>query len=264
MTVEYDGTDFCGFQWQPEVRTVAGVLEEALAQIFAGSVKVTGAGRTDSGVHATGQVVSIVPERDFPLERLLPALNGHLPPDCAVRGVAEVEPSFSARFSAVERTYVYAVLNRAERSPLLARNTWQVSRPLDVAAMRAAAEPLVGSHDFRSFATVPPEQATTRTVRLLRVETRGDLLRIEIAADGFLHHMVRSIVGTLVECGAGRRAPSDVPRILQACERSAAGQTAPARGLFLAGVRYPDGYDSFAEPPIFLPRGAAQAGSTGA
>jgi tRNA pseudouridine38-40 synthase len=253
LTVEYDGTEFCGFQWQPEVRTVAGVLEDALSPLFAAPVKVTGAGRTDSGVHASGQVVSLTAERTFPLERLPLAVNSSLPSDCSIREADVAEPGFSARFAALERTYVYAILNRKERDALLARYAWHVGRPLDLDAMRAAAAPLVGTHDFRSFATLAPDQSSTRTVRRLAIEALGERIRIEIAADGFLHHMVRTIVGTLVECGTGRREPGEMEPVLQACERQAAGATAPAQGLFLAGVRYPDGYDSFAEPPIFRP-----------
>lgn len=250
LTVEYDGTEFRGFQWQPEVRTIAGVLESALGRLFAEPVKVTGAGRTDRGVHATGQVVSMTAQRGFPLDRLLVALNANLPQDCAARAAAEVDAGFSARFAALERTYVYAILNHPARRPLLGRYAWHVARPLDLDAMRAAAAPLLGTHDFRSFATLEPGQPSTRTVRRLEVERRGDLLRIEIAADGFLHHMVRTIVGTLAECGMGRRSPGEVPALLKACERAAAGSTAPAHGLYLAGVRYPDGYDSCAEPPL--------------
>lgn len=258
LTVEYDGTDFSGFQWQPGIRTVAGVLEEALTQLFAQPVKVTGAGRTDSGVHASGQVVSLATQTGFPLERLIVALRGVLPSDCSVREAALVGPDFSARFSALERTYVYAILTRAAPAALLARYAYHVAGALDLEAMRSGAALLIGEHDFRSFAAALPEAATTRRVKRLAIEPRGELIRIAIAADGFLHHMVRTIVGTLVECGLGRRDPAELPRMLSARDRAAAGHTAPARGLCLAGVRYAGGYDSFAEPPILAgqPNGA--------
>ncbi len=250
LTVAYDGTDFHGFQWQPAGRTVVGVLEAALAQLFGESTRVTGAGRTDRGVHATGQVVSFSTQKAFPFERLTVALNAVLPPDCSVRESALVEGDFSARFSARERTYTYVILNQPQRSALLARYVYRVTRSLDIAAMRAAAGHLVGEHDFRSFVRVLPETATIRHVGRLEVDRRDELVRIAITADSFLHRMVRAIVGTLIECGTGRRDPSAIPAILAARDRSVAGETAPAKGLYLAGVRYADGYDSLAEPPV--------------
>ncbi len=227
-----------------------GVLEAALAQLFGESTRVTGAGRTDRGVHATGQVVSFSTEKAFPFERLAVALNAVLPPDCSIRESALVEVDFSARFSARERTYTYVILNQPHRDALLARYAYRVTRSLDIAAMRAAAAHLVGEHDFRSFVRVLPETVTTRRVARLEVDRREELVRISIAADGFLHRMVRTIVGTLIECGSGRRDPDAMPAILAARDRSAAGDTAPPQGLYFAGVRYADGYDSLAEPPV--------------
>lgn len=260
LTVEYDGTAFCGFQWQPQVRTVAGVLEESLSRLFDEPVKIAAAGRTDAGVHACGQVVSFATARAFPFERLDAALNGTLPSDVAVRDAAVAGDEFSARFSAIERTYVYAVLVDRRPAPLLANRAYRVWHSLDVTAMRAAASHLRGERDFRSFcATLPDDGVTVRDVRRLEIERRGDLVRIEIAAGGFLHRMVRTIVGTLVECASGRRSPAEIPSLLDARDRRAAGHTAPAHGLYLAGVRYRDGYDSYAEPPPFRwePRGKA-------
>jgi tRNA pseudouridine38-40 synthase len=252
LTVEYDGSAFCGFQWQPHLRTVAGVLESVLARLYDEPVKIAAAGRTDAGVHACGQVVSFTTVRTFPFDRLAVALNGTLPDDVAVRDAAVTNDEFSARFSATERTYVYALLGDRLRSPLLARRAYRVWRPLDVDAMRAAAAPLLGEHDFRSFCTSSSEGGVTvRAVRRLEIERRGNLVRVEIAAGGFLHHMVRTIVGTLVECATGRRFAREMPSVLDARDRQAAGHTAPPHGLYLAGVRYGDGYDSFAEPPLF-------------
>ncbi|MBV8433471.1 MAG: tRNA pseudouridine(38-40) synthase TruA [Candidatus Eremiobacteraeota bacterium] len=250
LTVEYDGTEFCGFQWQPAMRTVAGELEAALSRLFDEPVNVVGAGRTDTGVHATGQVVSCATAAAFPFERLTLALNSTLPRDVTIREAAVVDAAFSARFSARERTYIYAILNRRTPSALLRRRAYHVWKPLDVGAMRLAAESLVGERDFRSFCGVLPESGVTvRTVRRLAMDRTGDTIRLEIAADGFLHHMVRTIVGTLVECGWGKRTPADVAAIVAARDRAAAGHNAPPHGLYLAGVRYDD-YDSFAEPPI--------------
>jgi tRNA pseudouridine38-40 synthase len=253
LTVEYDGTEYCGFQWQPAVRSVAGVLQDALERLLREPVKITGAGRTDSGVHATGQVVSFATSRAFPIERLAVALNALLPRDCSVRDATQMDEGFSARFSARERVYVYAILNDPVRSALMERFTWHVPRPIDVEAMAAAGACLLGEHDFRAFSVPAPEPAV-RNVRLLRIERLGGLVRVEIAADGFLHHMVRVIVGTLAECGEGRRDPAQPAAILASGDRSAAGITAPPQGLYLAGVRYPDGYDSYSEPPVFAGR----------
>ena len=226
------------------------MVEGALARLFEESIKITGAGRTDRGVHASGQVISFATDRPFELERLPLALNALLPPDCSVREAGAVGAGFSARFSARERTYIYAILNRRQRSALLARYAHHVARPLDLAAMRAAAGHIAGEHDFRSFCAAMPGEPTVRTVTRLELEPWGELIRVEIAADGFLHHMVRSIMGTLLECGLGRRAPDELPAVLAAEDRVKAGLTAPAHGLWLAGVRY-DEHDSFAEPPLF-------------
>ncbi len=236
---------------QTSGRTVAGELEKALGELFEEPVKITGAGRTDTGVHASGQVISFITSRSFPFERLAIALNSVLPYDISVREVAIAPAGFSARFSARERTYVYAVLNRTDRSALLAHRAYHVyRRTLDLHAMRAAAAYLVGERDFRSFCGVLPESGVTvREVRSVAIEARDDLVRVQISADGFVHRMVRTIVGTLVECGLGRRDPNSLPAILAALDRRAAGLTAPAHGLYLAGVRYDD-YDSYQEPKL--------------
>jgi tRNA pseudouridine38-40 synthase len=215
------------------------------------SVKITGAGRTDTGVHASGQVVSFTTSRSFPFERLAIALNSSLPADVSVRDVAIVDDIFSARFSARERRYVYAILHRKDRAALLARRAYHVYGALDVDAMREAAVQMVGEHDFRSFCGVLPESGVTiRNVTGIEIEARDELVRLRVSADGFLHRMVRTIVGTLIECGLGRREPLTIPAILAAKSRAAAGLTAPPHGLYLAGVRYDD-YDSYLEPPLF-------------
>jgi tRNA pseudouridine38-40 synthase len=234
------------------VPSVAGEIESALAQLLQEPVKIAGAGRTDTGVHASGQVISFVTARSFPFERLAIAANCRLPDDISIRDVTIVDPNFSARFSARSRTYVYAILHRKDRSALLAHRAYHVYGALDLERMREGASHLLGEHDFRSFCGMLPDGGVTiRTVKSLEISSEGDFVRVQISADGFLHRMVRTIVGTLVECGLRRRDPAEMPRILQAKARAAAGLTAPAHGLYLAGVEYTDGYNSFSEPPVF-------------
>jgi tRNA pseudouridine38-40 synthase len=251
LTVEYDGSAFCGFQWQPELRTVAGTLETALAQLLRQPISLTAAGRTDTGVHATGQVVSFETTCAFPFDRLMLALNSVLPSDIAVRTADIVDGEFSARFSAVDRTYEYAIFNERARSPMLSRWAHLVPYDLDLDAMRAAAAYLTGRHDFRSFCGVPPDNGNTvRTVQSLAIESQGRLVRLRISADGFLHRMVRTVVGTLLEVGRGRREAAGLPQVLAARRREAAGVCAPPHGLYLAGVRFRDGYDSYRRPAV--------------
>lgn len=230
---------------------MAGVLEDALSRLFGEPIKITGAGRTDAGVHATGQVISLQTNASFAFDRLTVALNGLLPDDCAVRESCVVRDDFSARFSARERTYVYAIMNRRERSAMLGHSAWHVPYALDLSAMREASAYFLGERDFAAFCTAAASReanSTLRTVSRFNVERRGQLIRVEISANAFLHRMVRTLVGTLVDCGRGRRDAHEMPAILASRDPSAAGPVAPAHGLYLAGVRYDDGYDSFSEP----------------
>lgn len=237
-------------QWQPAERSVAGELERALSVLFDGQIKITAAGRTDSGVHATGQVISFKSEKDFPIERLALALNSKLPPDLTVREAALAPENFSARFSALERTYVYVVLNRPMPSAITARYAYHFYSSLDLDAVQEAASHFLGERDFRSVCGVLPDSGPTiRNVKEIGVRRCGDYVCITIRADGFLHRMVRNIVGTLLEVGNARRDPESIPQMLDALERPAAGPTAPAHGLYLAGVRYAD-FDSFKAPPL--------------
>jgi tRNA pseudouridine38-40 synthase len=223
-----------------------------LSALLQHDVKLTVAGRTDAGVHATGQVVTFATPRLFPFDRLAIAMNANLSNDVTVRRVDVVDAQFSARFSAVERTYVYAILNRRTPSAVLARHAYHVWSDLDLDRFALGAAELLGEHDFRSFCGMLPETGPTiRIVKSLSVERRGELIRVRISADGFLHRMVRNIVGTLLECASGRRDPNEIPAALAARARAATGVTAPGHGLYLAGVRYRDGFDSYAEPPIF-------------
>jgi tRNA pseudouridine38-40 synthase len=254
--VEYDGTNFCGFQFQPRVRTVAGELERALAAMFGRRLKVTAAGRTDAGVHAVGQVVSFDASDNVPIEKLPIALSASLPPDLTIREAACVEDSFSARFDALERYYVYAVLNRRTPSAVLRRFAHHEYRELDDERMRAAARDLCGTHDFTSFCAQAPENGTpVRTLHAVEIERRGELVLFRFAGESFLHRMVRIAVGTLLEVGSGRRTAT-IAETLAARDRRAAGLTAPPQGLYLAGARYRD-FNSLS--PDWRPRASGPA-----
>jgi tRNA pseudouridine38-40 synthase len=257
LTLSYDGTDFRGFAESDGVRTVMGELRRAIETIVRSPVELTGAGRTDAGVHAWGQVVSGMLPEATDLGRLARSINGLCAPDIAVREIDWVEAGFSARFSATSRTYRYTVWNQPAPHPLLARTSWHVPLPLDVGAMNRAAEPFLGDHDFTSFCRRPkpaagsPEPSLMRRVLVARWTEIDDgiwgpgLLRFEIAATSFCHQMVRSIVGTLVDVGLGRRSVDSTDATLAALDRNAAGQVAPPTGLVLYSVDYSgDRWDS--------------------
>jgi tRNA pseudouridine38-40 synthase len=245
LTIEYDGTDFCGWQRQASaVRTVCGEVETALSGLFAERIAVTAAGRTDTGVHACGQVISFHSRRDFPEARLALALNARLPPDVSARDGARAPDGFSARHDALARVYDYLILNRAMPSAPLRRTTHHVWSRIDEERFARAAADLIGEHDFIAFCGVLPARGgTVRTVQSVRLDRAGELIRVRIAGAGFLHRMVRIAVGTLIEIADGRRPVDDIPRILAGRDRREAGYTAPAGGLTLAGVTYAD-YDS--------------------
>lgn len=245
LVVEYDGSAFHGLQFQPALRTVAGALEDALARLFHEPAKITAAGRTDAGVHATGQVVSFSAERAFPVERLALVLNANTPGDLVVRDAAVVRDGFSARFDARERVYDYLILNRGFPSAVWRARAWHVPRPIDDARFLAAAEPLLGEHDFVTYCGEAPERGTTvRELRAIALARCDDRLRITVRGNAFLHRMVRVMIGTLVACATGDRDVDFARRALEARDREAAGATAPAHGLYLAGVRYDD-FDSY-------------------
>jgi tRNA pseudouridine38-40 synthase len=244
VVIEYDGTEFAGLQFQPAERTVAGEVERALGSLFSENLKISAAGRTDAGVHASGQVISFTSAKLFPDGRLALALNAVLPPDLSARDAAVVADGFSARFDALERTYVYRILNRQLPSALIRRYVHHVWQPIDVELMRRAARDLVGTHDFTAFCGVRPERGgTVRTVHALDLRRDGDRVELRISGASFLHRMVRIATGTLIEIATGRREPDDIPAILASGDRRRAGYTVPACGLTLAGVRYP-GFDS--------------------
>ena len=253
LTVEYDGTDFKGSQLQiPGQRTVQGELERALAQLTGLNtgerVRVNLAGRTDTGVHAAGQVANFLTDSRLPVETFRRGLNALLPFDVAVTASAEADEDFHARFSAKARRYRYQVLHRSTRSPLHRRFAHHVSGELDLEKMREAATKLPGEHDFASFAGagwgVPGQDndgpGTVRRVLKANIETveASDLLVLELEANAFLPHMVRNIVGTLLLVGKGEISPTRFEEILAACDRRCAGPTAPACGLSLVEVSY--------------------------
>jgi tRNA pseudouridine38-40 synthase len=241
LTLEYDGTDFEGWQAQSGAhRTVQGVLESALARLTGQCVRVAGAGRTDSGVHAEGQVASLRLESRFAADGLRRALNGVLPPDLAVRDAAQVPEGFHARFDARGKLYRYTVWNGRSPSPLRARTVLSLQGRLDLEAMRAAAALLQGTHDFACFqAAGSLARSTVRTLSRVEVEgeSRGEV-RLWVEGDGFLRHMVRAVAGTLLEVGRGRRRPEGLPALLAARDRTRAGPNAAARGLCLVRVFY--------------------------
>ena len=211
-----------------------------LAATYGREIKLTAAGRTDAGVHATGQVVSFDCDDRIPQDKLALAFNASLPPDLSVRSVEYVHDGFSARFDALERFYTYVVFNRREPSAVLRRSAYHDYHVLDLERMRSAANELCGTHDFRSFCGMAPESGSyQRTVHSVTVERRDDLVLFRFAGAGFLHRMVRISVGTLLEIGSGRRT-EPIAQTLAARDRRAAGLTAPPQGLYLTGVRYAD------------------------
>lgn len=242
LVLEYDGSGYHGFQRQGEHPSVAERVEAALETLFGHPTKITAAGRTDAGVHATGQVVSCSTTSAMPLRRIAVAASALLrSANIAVLRVVERPAEFSARHQALARTYRYRILNRVAPSPLHARRAFHVGAQLDVDAMSRAAAVLVGQHDFAAFCAVESRAKNTRrTIHAIEVHRNGNLLDIVISADSFVHNMVRIIAGTLIEVGRGRRTAQDVEAVLRSGSRSKAGFTAPAHGLYLERVDYAD------------------------
>jgi tRNA pseudouridine38-40 synthase len=239
LTLCYDGTDFHGWQRQPRLRTVQQVVEEALEQLTGTRPTTTASGRTDAGVHALGQAVHFLTASRHSTETFLRALNALLPRDVRALDASEMPQSFHATLDAKSKRYRYAIDNGRIASPFQLRYRWHVPQPLDVEAMGRAGESLLGRHDFRSFETDwPNRMSSVRTILDLAVARHDQEVTIEVEADGFLYNMVRSIAGTLVLVGLGKRPESWVADVLAAESRVEAGPTAPPQGLFLLSVRY--------------------------
>lgn len=240
LTIAYDGTNYAGWQLQPNGSTVQEFLEGALAKMAGGAVRVHGSGRTDAGVHAKAQVANCSFRSALTTATLVRALNANLPMDIRVWRVQEVDARFHARFSAKGKEYRYQIDRGAVADPFLRAYAWHHPRQLNVTAMRQAARLLKGRHDFAALSANPmrPVETTVRTVSKLSVTKRGNLLTIAVVADGFLYKMVRSIVGALVKVGEGRMTVEQLEKLVKAKKRSALVETAPAHGLFLWRVFY--------------------------
>ncbi len=239
LTVQYDGTDYAGFQRQRQARTIQGELEEALSALLQHQVRITAAGRTDAGVHAMGQVIALQTDNPIPVENLLRAANEALPVSITVAECSEVAEDFHPRYSAEGKLYSYRILNRPLPSPFINRYAWHVREPLDEDAMQEAARTLVGTHDFAAFATAGgAAQSTVREIYRLSVEREGELIETRIGGTGFLYMMVRNIMGTLVAVGRGELTSADVEQILQGRDRAEAPPPAPPQGLCLVRVEY--------------------------
>ena len=240
LTIEYDGAPFAGWQIQPEGLTVQGVLTAAVEALSGEKTMVQGAGRTDAGVHARGQVAHVDLAKAWDADTVRDALNAHLRPHpVAVLTAARVADDFNARTSALKRHYLYRVINRRADLTLDLGHAWRVPRPLDTAAMHAAAQRLVGKHDFTTFrSTECQAKSPVKTLDRLDVERRGDEVDIFASARSFLHNQVRSMVGSLVAVGEGKWSADDLSRALDARDRTACGQVAPPDGLYLMRVDY--------------------------
>lgn len=260
LGIEYDGTAFAGWQWQPRRRTIQEILEHALSRIAAEPVRVHAAGRTDAGVHAIEQVAHFDTTVGRPLRAWLLGTNTELPEDIRILWVREVPVDFHARYSAIARYYRYVILNRPAKSALSRRQVTWCFRPLDERRMQDAAGCLIGEHDFSSFRAQGCQSVSPfRNMHFIRVRREGDRVIIELAANAFLHHMVRNIVGVLMAIGAGKFEPAWAREVLDARDRRLGGVTAPPDGLYLGGVYYPDCF-GLPRDPVFahLPATAAR------
>jgi tRNA pseudouridine38-40 synthase len=240
LTIRYDGTDFFGWQTQPGKRTVQETIEKAIAEITQEErVRVNYSGRTDSGVHAVGQVANVFTASALSCETLLKAINAKLPDDVSVREVVEVPQSFDANKDAVRKMYRYVIQDGRIQDPFMRKYAWFVRQKLDVEAMSRASQCLAGRHDFRSFETEWPNRLTSvRTITHLAVNRFGEFIWIDVEADGFLYNMVRAIAGSLVQVGRGFWPEAQIEEVLKAMDRRLAGPTAPPEGLFLMRVTY--------------------------
>lgn len=236
--IEYDGTAYCGFQRQRNQPSVQETIEKAITAISNRSIRIIGAARTDSGVHALGQVIAFDLEWRHPPEALRKALNHTLPTDVAIVRLKEAREDFHPRYDALSRSYEYHIYNRTNRSPLMRLNSWHVTRPLELALLNEAAALVVGTHDFATFGQPPQGVNTNRTVYSAGWICRDDIMVFEISANAFLQRMVRSLVGSMKAVGEGSWTVESFAAALKAADRSRAAKTAPAQGLYLVSVGY--------------------------
>ena len=241
LTVAYDGTNYCGWQIQPNGITIQEVLENCLEDLTGKKTEVMGASRTDAGVHALGNIAVFDTDMRMPGEKFSFALNQRLPEDIRIQKSEEVPPDFHPRYRESEKTYVYRILNRQFPIPTQRLYAHFTYIPLDTDRMREGGSYLIGEHDFKSFCGAGAQVKTTvRTIKEVSVSRKDDLITIKIRGNGFLYNMVRIIAGSLMEIGGGMYPPEHMKEILEARDRQAAGPTAPAKGLTLAEIRYPD------------------------
>lgn len=239
LKIEYDGTDYSGWQSQKNSRSIQDTIEAALKRITGRKARLISCGRTDAGVHALGQVVNFKTASDIPLYKLQRGLNSVLPKDIVIKETREVPLKFHSRFDARSKVYTYTLLNGPSPAAISRNYVHNVPYKLNFGLMRREAECLVGRHDFKSFqAADKVERSSVRTIKRLDVKKSGDLIKITVEADGFLYNMVRNIVGTLIEIGRGKFKPGSMVKILKAKDRKLAGPTAPAGGLCLMEVKY--------------------------
>ena len=239
LTVEYDGTRYHGWQIQANGETIQAVLERAVSTFLGKSTRITGSGRTDAGVHALGQVANFICDQDLDLHKTRRGLNALTPEDITIKDVEIVRDSFDSRRDGRSRIYEYRILNRSTPSPFYLNRAWHVHEPLAIESMREAIHCLEGEHDFSSFRAAGCDALhPVRKVYRTSLEERGELLAYTIEATAFLRHMVRNIVGTLVEVGRGVRSSQSFAELLEARDRTKAGPTAPPHGLYLVEVKY--------------------------
>ncbi len=239
LTLRFDGTAYCGYQVQKNGVTIAGVVQDAIADLFGARLPITGCSRTDAGVHADMYCLNFRTDSAIPCERVIPALNVRLPRDIAVYGCREVPMDFHARYSCLAKRYCYTLYNAPIRSPFYDRTALLYPWPLDAERLNRSARDFLGTHDFSAFCAAGGSVADkVRTVSRSMVERDGPLVRFTVQADGFLYNMVRIMTGTLLDIAAGKIAPDAIPAILAGRDRGRAGQTAPAHGLMLTHVVY--------------------------
>lgn len=239
MVVAYDGTNYCGWQVQPNEITIEEVLNRSLSNLLGEKIEVMGASRTDSGVHSLGNVAVFDTNTRMPADKIAFALNQRLPEDIVVQGSCEVPSDWHPRYQESTKTYEYRILNRTFRMPTRRFDTYFYHYPLDVEQMSEAASYLVGTHDFASFCAANAQvKSTVRTIYSCTAQKENDIITIRVTGNGFLYNMVRIIAGTLIEVGAGKRRPEEIKDILAAENRDAAGPTAPAQGLTMMGIEY--------------------------